>query len=121
MGYLPMNFRRLCPFRACVAVLALAAAGATPACAGGHDAAEDDSDLTSLSARQRILTFEGVVYVDKDMKDDKILEVVHTQTQSAFGPLLHAEVGANTREFRAAQDLKKRLVSVVNGPGTKAL
>src|SRR5437870_3643120 len=98
---------------------------ALTACTAGEDPTTggDDEDLTSISARSRLLTFEGVVYVKPGESDDKILEVVHTQTQSAFGPLLNSKVGVNTREVQNvdARDLHKRDVIVVDDAGAQKL
>jgi len=101
-------------FGACLA-LAACTAGEDPTTGG------DDEDLTSISARSRNLTFEGVVYVKPGETDDKILEAVHTQTQSAFGPLLNSKVGVNTREVQNVDkgDLHKRDVIVVDDAGAQ--
>jgi hypothetical protein len=75
-----------------------------------------DDDLTSLTARQRLLTFEGVVYVDPASTEDKILEAARAQTQTAFGALLHYEVSVQTREVQNVDDksFKKRNVTVID-------
>jgi hypothetical protein len=119
-AYTPMrSFLR--PLRTALSIVAL---GAVAACAAedGASAGQQD-DLTSLTARQRHLSFEGVVYVDKDWGDQKILEVVHKQTQSAFGALLHAEVAAQTREFQNVDpaSFRKRSVTVIDAaiPGDR--
>lgn len=97
--------------------LTLLSVAALAACSSGDNSTSgDDVDLTSLTARQRILTFEGEVYVDKDLSDGAILDVVHRQTQSAFGALLHAEIAAQTRELKNVNpsSFKKRKVTVVD-------
>jgi hypothetical protein len=75
-----------------------------------------DDDLTSLTARQRILTFEGVVYVEAGAKQEAILEAARKQAQSAFGALLNSEVAVQTREVQNvdAGSFKKRSVRVVD-------
>jgi hypothetical protein len=96
-------------------IASLLALGTVAACAVEGETGEDEQDLTSLSARQRILKFEGVVYVERGIADDEILKMVHRQTRTAFGALLHSEVAAQTREFQNVQAsaLKKRDVVVV--------
>ena len=85
----------------------------------GPTTAEGEEDLTSLSARQRVLQFEGIVYVEPNQSDTKILEVVHKQTQSAFGALLAQEIGVNSREVQNVdpRSFKKRNVTVVDPAG----
>ena len=97
----------------------LAATLATVACGADDRAsstATDDEDLTSLTARQRILTFEGQVYVAPDATDAEILQAAQTQTQTAFGALLHFDVSVQTREVQNVDDksFKKRKVTVVD-------
>ncbi len=96
------------------------------ACSGEEasgDVTEAD-DLTSLTARQRVLTFEGAVYVAPNTSDEKILEAAHKQTQTAFGALLHSEVAVQSREVQNVKpsSFRKRNVKVVdttvpNDPG----
>jgi hypothetical protein len=114
--------------------LIAAAAVASTLLAVGCSAASDESangeedDLTSLTARQRKLTFEGVVYVGPDATDEQILDAAHAQTQTAFGALLNAKVSVRTREVQnlTAASLVKRKVTVVDtsrpgDPGVPAL
>jgi hypothetical protein len=87
------------PVLALVALAALA-----PACSHHtddttDDAASSEDDLTSLTARERTLTFESVVYVAANASDQQMLAAVEHQTKSGFGALREAEVGANTREL----------------------
>jgi hypothetical protein len=84
--------------RAVAATLVLAAALAGCSDAGSNDATSDD-DLTSLSARQRKLAFEGVVYVDRGASDHAILEAVRAQTKTAFGPILNGGIAVQNREL----------------------
>jgi hypothetical protein len=80
---------------------------------------EQGDNLTSLTARQRLLTFEGIVYVKPGLSESAVLDVVHEQTRSAFGALLQSNVAAQTREFRnvSPASFKKRPVKVVaSGP-----
>lgn len=104
---------------------ALAACSADEGAAGE---AGDESDLTSLTARQRQLSFEGMVYVPVGSTDEKILEVARKQTQTAFGALLHAEVAVQSREVQNVDraSFKKRTVTVIdaskpNDPGKEML
>jgi hypothetical protein len=73
-------------------------ATSTTACSGPEGQSSDN--LTSNTARQRQLVFEGYVYVGPDASDDEILDRVHEQTQSMFGPLVNAEIGVNKRELQ---------------------
>ena len=87
-------------------------------CAASRDdaAAGDDSDLTSLSARQRILTFEGIVYVEVGSKDADILALARKQAQTAFGALLASNVAVRTREVQNVDpgSFEKRDVLVID-------
>src|SRR5438874_68886 len=65
-----------------------------------EDPADSESDLTSLTARQRTLKFSGVVYVDPSSSDSMIISTIRRQTQSAFGALREANVGVNSRELK---------------------
>jgi hypothetical protein len=88
--------------RALPLMLMLAASVSGAACAADSDAddvAEGEDDLTSLTARQRKLTFAGYIYVDEGASDASILATVKKQTQSAFGALREANVAANSREL----------------------
>src|SRR5438105_2009461 len=72
-------------------------------CAGSssESAVEGDEDApTSLPARQRILTFQGLVYVDPAAKDETILDAARAQARSAFGALLAQEVAVQSRELQ---------------------
>ncbi len=98
-----------------IACLAAVLAG----CAAASDdrsASGDEEDLTSLTARQRTLTFEGVVYVDPRASDDAILDAARAQTQTAFGALLASNVAVRTREVQNIDrsSLVKRDVLVVD-------
>jgi hypothetical protein len=86
--------------RTSLLALLLGVAGALPAC-GADDGAVtgDEDDLTSLTARQRKLTFEGFVFVDADASSSEILRTVHAQTQSAFGALREANISVAKREL----------------------
>ena len=100
-------------------VLTAVACGAGDRAGGGPETGDDD--LTSLTARQRILTFEGQVYVAPDATDEEILAAAQTQTQTAFGALLHFDVAVQTREVQNVDDksFKKRPITVIdtNVPG----
>jgi hypothetical protein len=92
------------------------------ACGGSNDATDDD-DLTSLTARQRELSFDGVVYVATSASEKAMLDAVLAQTRSAFGALLHSEVAAQTRELTNVDKstFKKRNVTVVDGEATRQM
>ena len=98
------------------AVGLLAPLGAGCSSADDGATAGDEDDLTSLTARQRILTFEGVVYVPPATSDDEILAATRRQTQTAFGALLGQKVSVRTREVQNVDkaSIKKRDVLVVD-------
>lgn len=75
-----------------------------------------DLPLTSLTARERALSFEGVVYVEPGASDAEILETARAQTRSAFGALLHLDVAVQTREVGNIDErsFKKRKVTVID-------
>ncbi len=93
----PSSFAPFARLAAATAFLALAGCSAS-----GDDAAAagDEDDLTSLTARQRLLHFEGVVYVATGTNDADILAATRTQTQTAFGALLASKVSVRTREVQ---------------------
>lgn len=96
---------------------ALALVTAAVGCSSSDDAQQgDENDITSLSARQRILTFEGVVYVDPGSNEDAILAATRTQTQTAFGALLASQVSVRTREVQNVDlsSFQKREVVVID-------
>src|SRR3954471_20122559 len=92
---------------ALVLVSPLAGCSAT---SGDEGTPGDEDDLTSLTARQRTLTFEGIVYVPAGSNDEAILGAARTQTQTAFGALLASKVAVRTREVQNVDvaSLKKR-------------
>lgn len=99
------------------ALLAGAVAVVAGCSAGGDDAtAGDEDDLTSLTARQRVLSFEGIVYVAPAATDADILSAARRQTQTAFGALLASNVAVRSREVQNVDpaSLKKREVLVVD-------
>jgi hypothetical protein len=75
-----------------------------------------ENELTSVTARQRELTFDGYVYVRKGARDTEIVKAVREQTQSAFGALQAMKVGVNSRELKDVDPatFKKADVTVVN-------
>ena len=83
-------------------IAAAAAVALLAGCAASDDDAApgDEQDLTSLTARQRLLHFEGVVYVTPGTSDADILAATRTQTQTAFGALLASNVAVRTREVQ---------------------
>jgi hypothetical protein len=108
--------------RSLSALVGLAAVCALAACSAGDEGpttGEGEDDLTSLTARQRIVNFDGVVYVEPGRSDEQILEVVHKQTQSAFGALLAQDVAVQSREMQNVdkRSFRKRNVTVVDPAG----
>jgi hypothetical protein len=81
-----------------------------------EDVATTEDDLTSVRARARELRFDGIVYVSPTATDAQILEVVHRQTKSMFGPLRTSDVSVNNRELRGVdpKTFQKREVTVVD-------
>lgn len=87
---------------------------------------EAEEDLTSNTARERNMVFEGYVYVAPTASDLQILGEVKRQNKSAFGALKSANISANNREL-ADTDVATfvrepvTLVDPANpsGPGTK--
>ncbi len=94
----------------------LTVVGILAGCTGDASEAEGEEDLTSLTARQRVLTFEGVVYVPKNASDRTIEEAAKAQARTAFGALLHSEVSVQSREVQAVDtaSFRKREVKVVD-------
>lgn len=96
-----------------------------PACGGGDEEAAD-ADLTSATALERKLTFEGYVFVETGASSAAILAAVRAQTRSAFGALSTQNVSVSSREL-ADVDTKtfiKQPVTVVDpetGETSKAL
>ncbi|MBK6516593.1 MAG: hypothetical protein IPM79_00730 [Polyangiaceae bacterium] len=89
-----------------VALAACLLACVAPGCAEDDEVAETSDDLTSLTARERVLTFEGYVYVHPDASEGEIMDAVLAQTRSAFGALQLQSVMVTTREL-ANVDPKK--------------
>src|SRR5207249_3006803 len=83
--------------------LALLFALAAPfaACGGGDDPQTgDEDDLTSLTARERNLAFDGYVYVSAGASDYDITAAINRETKSAMGALRNALIGVNDRELK---------------------
>lgn len=93
--------------------LLVVALGASALGCGGDPAASEDN-LTSATARERQLSFDGYVYVHPDASDDEILASVHAQTRSAFGALSTRNVMVGTRELANVDPstFRKELVTV---------
>ena len=88
-----MNKATICS----AALLAATLTGIGPGCS--HDPVSTTDDLTSVTARERQLSFEGYVYVHPDASDAEILESVRSQTRSAFGALVTRNVMVSDREL----------------------
>jgi hypothetical protein len=88
-----------------------------PACSSDPGSAEED--LTSITARERSLEFEGYVYVHPDTSDSEILAAAHAQTRSAFGALMAQNVAVGSREMANVDPASfvKEPVSVVDSDG----
>lgn len=86
------------------------------ACGAGENTDEDEDALTSLTAKERKLAFEGVVYVAPGTATDVIVERALQQAKSAFGALRTSGMMAQEREMHAldASTLKTREVRVVD-------
>lgn len=76
----------------------------------------DEDDLTSVTARERALAFDGYVYLASNASDSAILAAVKRQNKSAFGALRNAEISANNRELAEidAKAFVKEAVTVVD-------
>jgi hypothetical protein len=87
-----------------------------PMACAEEDAVNDEDDLTSLTARSRELSFEGVVYVAEGASDATILAAAQQQTKTAFGAFREANIAVNSRELReiSPATFKKRKVTVVD-------
>jgi hypothetical protein len=109
--------KRLASLSALFVALAPVALG----CGADEPGAEED-DLTSVTARERTLSFDGYVYVDPSASDSDILYAVRKQTKSAFGALRTAEISANDRELKTIDTatFKKDKVSVVSADGASS-
>lgn len=72
-------------------------------------------DLTSNTALQRKLKFDGIVYVTKGLPNEQVVGIVKKQTQTAFGALRTSNVGVATRELGKvdASTFRRRTVTVV--------
>lgn len=83
---------------ALTAALTTALAGTT-GCDVDAPVTGDEEDLTSNTARERNMVFEGYVYVSPSASDATILSEVKRQNKSAFGALRNAQISANNREL----------------------
>jgi hypothetical protein len=79
-------------------------------------AVTSDDDLTSVTARERALEFQGIVYVKPGAADSTIAKAVQEQTRTAFGSLRTQQVAVNTRELKAVDPatFKRREVTVID-------
>ncbi|MFO0555220.1 MAG: hypothetical protein U0271_42975 [Polyangiaceae bacterium] len=93
-------------------LLSLTAVG----CTDGSPTTGDEQDLTSVRGQSRELRFEGRVYVTPGSSDSQILDVVHRQTKTAFGPLRTIGIGVNNRELKGVDPATfiKREVTVID-------
>lgn len=68
-----------------------------------EEASSNEEDfLESVTALERNLEFESVVYVPLDSTDSNIANYIDRQARTALGSLLHSEIGVNTKELRGA-------------------
>ncbi len=105
------NLRTLAPLAVVVALSACADASVE----------ESSDDLTSVTALERKLSFQGVVYVQPGASDSTVLDTARKQTRSAFGALREANVSVSKREL-ADIDIKtfvKEPVEIVDAKGVK--
>lgn len=109
-------FQRVAPFLFLAACTAPMMAG----CAAEDTALEED-DLTSVTARERALSFEGYVFVSATASDYEIKSAITKETQSAFGALRSASIGVNDRELKDVDvaTFVKEKVTVLDGKGGK--
>jgi hypothetical protein len=98
-------------------LVALALTALQPSCT--VDAASEEDDLTSITARERVLELEGYVYLPASASSSEILAAVKRETRSAFGALLAANVAVGTRELGNvdAKTFTKEKVDVVDASG----
>ncbi len=82
----------------------------------------EEDDLTSVTARERALSFEGYVYVSANASDWEINNAVTRETKSAMGALRTASVGVNDRELKDVdrKTFVKEKVTVVDANGQKS-
>lgn len=92
------------------------------ACAETDSEYSEDDYLTSNTALQRTLKFDGLVYVPKGTPDVSVALTIKKQTQTAFGALRTSNVGVATRELGNvdSKTFKRRTVSVVDTVGSNA-
>jgi hypothetical protein len=90
-------------------------------CVGDEIAVEED-DLTSVTARERKLSFEGYVFVSANAGDWEIKNAITRSTKSGFGALRTATLSVNDRELNDidAKTFVKEKVTVVAANGTKS-
>lgn len=72
-----------------LALLSLLFVAPLAACGGSSDAtsSSDENDLTSNSASERTLTFQGMFYVPTGTSDQTVAQLAQTQAKAAFGAL----------------------------------
>jgi hypothetical protein len=101
------------PLLALLPAVSLGAAGCATEVEAGD---EGEEDLTSLTARSRQLSFDGVVYVAPNSSDATIQAAVDAQTRTAFGAFREADIAVNSRELKAVNPatFKKRPVTVID-------
>jgi hypothetical protein len=106
-----------------LAFLASMAAPLATGCTIEEDAVVqgEEDDLTSVTARERALSFEGYVYVSANASDWEIKSAVQRETKSAFGALRTALIGVNDRELNDVdtKTFVKEPVTLVGANGTK--
>ena len=96
-----------------VSMLVMISAAVACSSAGApQDAVQEEDPLTSITARSRELTFDGVVYVAEGASDAAVLAQVRRQTQTAFGALRTSEIGVNSRELKEVDPSKFRKKNV---------
>ncbi len=72
------------------------------ACNGdlADDAQGHPETLTSLTATEKLLTFQGQIYSSAQTSSSNIKRLVQQQARSAFGPLRYLGISVDDREFK---------------------
>lgn len=91
------------------------------ACSGsGADQASDD--LTSLTAVERGISFEGSFYAAAEASDADLLKVAQRQAQTALGPLHEVKISVASRMLSGIEtgNIIKTPVTLVKADGTRS-
>lgn len=88
---------------------------------GTSDADSASDDLTSISAEERALSFDGYVDVPADITDDELMRKIALQAKTAFGALRMSDLTAANRELRPIDHttLVREPLTLINEDGTE--